>query len=158
VSVYAADMNIPGSSDISKMMRAVLADRFGLQVHREARESGVLVLKIGKGPLKLKPDASPEPEYSPRRDRAEMRGVSMARLAGMLEEHYRRSVVDGRTRTRPHVQLTPAGVVNPRIMDLSLTRRARRSFLEPGVLSVNGRRVEYRAEWPIFGHSLSLSC
>ena len=84
--------------------------------------------------------------------------ATSSEAGGIGKPHRGRFGGAGRTRSRPHVQLTPAGVVNPRIMDLSLTPRARRSFLEPGVLSVNGRRVECRAEWPIFGHSLSLSC
>lgn len=87
-------MGVPGSSDIMNMIRDVLADRFGLQVHRETRESGVLVLKVGRGPLKLTPDPEPEPPFTPGRDRAERRGVTMERLASILEDHYNRPVID----------------------------------------------------------------
>jgi uncharacterized protein (TIGR03435 family) len=37
------------------MTQALLADRFGLQVHRETKDSRVLVLTAAKGGLKLRP-------------------------------------------------------------------------------------------------------
>jgi uncharacterized protein (TIGR03435 family) len=37
------------------MMQALLADRFGLQVHRETKDSRVLVLTAAKGGIKLQP-------------------------------------------------------------------------------------------------------
>lgn len=47
----------PNSSDLQmkQMMQALLADRFGLQAHREARDSSVFVLTAGKGGIKLQP-------------------------------------------------------------------------------------------------------
>jgi len=39
------------------MMRSLLADRFGLQLHREIKEGSVYVLVVAKGGLKMKPSA-----------------------------------------------------------------------------------------------------
>jgi uncharacterized protein (TIGR03435 family) len=52
-------------SQVPAMLRALLAERFGLKVHKENREHSVYALIVGKGGSKLKeaePDTEPTPD------------------------------------------------------------------------------------------------
>ena len=58
-----ADGN-PGKDDMRLLMRALLADRFKLAMHREMREVPVLAFVLAK-PGKLGPNLQPHPDTSP---------------------------------------------------------------------------------------------
>lgn len=78
------------------MMRQLLADRFGLKVHRETREMEALIVSVAKRAPRWEAAADPS---SPclaggGKDRTEWRNVTMANLAGILESRYRRPAVD----------------------------------------------------------------
>ena len=45
--------------DVPQMLQALLAERFGLKVHRESKEQSVYALIVGKGGMKMK-EAVPE--------------------------------------------------------------------------------------------------
>ncbi len=51
------------------MMRALLAERFKLQFHREKKEMRVYSLTVAKGGIKMKPAAAPDGEASHQNDR-----------------------------------------------------------------------------------------
>lgn len=78
------------------MMRTLLADRFGLKLHRDARRLPVLALVVGKGGPKLEParDPSGDPDWSMHKERKEWRSITMLKLVAILEAHYRRTVLD----------------------------------------------------------------
>lgn len=48
-------------AQLPEMLQALLADRFGLKVHKEKKEFPVYALELGKGPLKLK-ESPPDPD------------------------------------------------------------------------------------------------
>jgi len=45
---------------VPQMLQALLAERFGLKVHREKRETGIYALVLSKGGLKMKPSTAEE--------------------------------------------------------------------------------------------------
>jgi uncharacterized protein (TIGR03435 family) len=49
------------TAQLSEMLQALLADRFGMKVHKETKEFPVYALLPGKGPLKLK-ESPPDPD------------------------------------------------------------------------------------------------
>jgi uncharacterized protein (TIGR03435 family) len=51
-------------SQVPEMLQTLLAERFGLKIHREARDHPVYALVVGKAGLKLK-EAVPDPENPP---------------------------------------------------------------------------------------------
>src|SRR6478609_6505306 len=51
-------------TQVRAMLRTLLADRFGLKVHRETREVPVYALEVAKGGLKMKEQA-PDPDLDP---------------------------------------------------------------------------------------------
>ncbi|HLK64499.1 MAG TPA: TIGR03435 family protein [Bryobacteraceae bacterium] len=71
-------------SDFQKMMQSLLADRFGLQTHREAKDRSVWALVVGKNGPKLKEsatDASPGGHV-----RAGAGGLHMEVTKGTMEQ------------------------------------------------------------------------
>src|ERR1035438_6266001 len=79
------------------MMRNLLADRFGLKVHRETRVKNVFTLVVAKGGPKFQPaqDPSAEPQYLfPRMGEFDWRSVDLTRLIAALESHTRETVLD----------------------------------------------------------------
>jgi uncharacterized protein (TIGR03435 family) len=52
---------------VAEMLRALLADRFGLKQHREQREMPMYALTLGKPPLRLK-ESAPDPDTTPRNE------------------------------------------------------------------------------------------
>jgi uncharacterized protein (TIGR03435 family) len=77
------------------MMRNGLADRFGLQVHREMRESPVLFLTVAKGGPRLTRSA-PTDEAQTRGRPGELVAtrITMSGLAGLLSRNVGRTVRD----------------------------------------------------------------
>jgi uncharacterized protein (TIGR03435 family) len=54
--------------DVPQMLQALLADRFGLVVHKETREGQVMNLVVGKGGPKLKPSVKEKEPAEPPKD------------------------------------------------------------------------------------------
>ncbi|HEY2382158.1 MAG TPA: TIGR03435 family protein [Terriglobia bacterium] len=50
--------------DVPVMLQALLADRFGLKIHKDMREDSVYALVVAKGGPKLK-ESAPDPEVAP---------------------------------------------------------------------------------------------
>lgn len=78
------------------MLQTLLADRFGLKIHRERRELPVLALVIAKGGPKLEPahDTSAAPQWSIGRGKIEAHNRDIAWLIAVLERHFERTIVD----------------------------------------------------------------
>jgi uncharacterized protein (TIGR03435 family) len=51
--------------DVPQMLQALLAERFGLQMHKETREGPVMNLVVGKGGAKLKPSVKEKEAAEP---------------------------------------------------------------------------------------------
>jgi uncharacterized protein (TIGR03435 family) len=61
---FDLDAKLPAGANVSQlpdMLQALLADRFGLKLHREQKELPVFALVVGKPPLKMK-ESAPVPE------------------------------------------------------------------------------------------------
>lgn len=91
ISAKVPGDGIPKLDDVRAMLRTLLAERFGLQVHREMREIPVYVLGTGKGPGKLVPAASEDPctvrtklAGDGRNDEVQFTGCTTERLADTL--------------------------------------------------------------------------
>ena len=85
-----------GANVVRKMLQGLLAERFGLKVHKEAKEMTVSALVTGKGGLKLKPstaDSQRQMRMGP--DRIEGGHVDMPMLARALSTMMGRTVADG---------------------------------------------------------------
>jgi uncharacterized protein (TIGR03435 family) len=77
------------------MLQALLADRFGLKVHRETKELPVYRLVIAKGGLKMqKTLANETPGVSGARGQVTARGISIEVLSMILSGWAERTVVD----------------------------------------------------------------
>ena len=78
------------------MVRSLLADRFGLKLHREPRQLPVYALAIDEGGPKIKPagDPSAEPKVFFRKGEVEAHNRDMAWLTAILERQLRRTVLD----------------------------------------------------------------
>jgi uncharacterized protein (TIGR03435 family) len=78
------------------MLQSLLADRFGLKIHRETRELPVLALVIAKGGPKLEPahDTSAAPRWSMRSGKLEAHNRDIAWLIAVLERHFERTILD----------------------------------------------------------------
>jgi len=109
-------------SQVPEMLQRLLTDRFGMQVHREAKEMPVYALLVAKGGLKVsesKPPAGPPPErpagvnvtasgnaggvgadmgdgssFSLAENHLEIRNMTMAAVAELLTRFADRPVVD----------------------------------------------------------------
>jgi uncharacterized protein (TIGR03435 family) len=88
---------------VRKMVRAMLADRFHLQIHSETRQEAVYELVVSKGGIKVKQAEAPkEPEQegyvnaalSDRDGRMVAEKASMGRLGLMLAIWLKRPVID----------------------------------------------------------------
>ena len=63
IQATAEGEGTPTKAEFREMMRALLADRFKLEVHREMKEQSVYALAIGKGGPKFK-ESSPDAVFS----------------------------------------------------------------------------------------------
>jgi uncharacterized protein (TIGR03435 family) len=111
------------STQLPEMFQALLAERFGLKIHREKKEYPVYAIVVGKGPLKLK-EMPPDPDsdkdepkgtvnisgggsaagigvnlghgssYSFANNRFEAKKLTMADFAANLERFTDRQVID----------------------------------------------------------------
>ncbi|HEV2448436.1 MAG TPA: TIGR03435 family protein [Candidatus Sulfopaludibacter sp.] len=86
----------PSSPEFRSMMQNLLADRFGLKVHRETRELPVYALVVNRGGSKLHAANNPseEPEHSIRRGEIQAHNRDIPWLAMVLERHFQRTVLD----------------------------------------------------------------
>ncbi len=80
---------VPSNAEFRQMLRALLADRFQLAVHRESREMAVYAVVVSKSGPKFKEsalEASPLAEiiHDPRNDRVAMAKGTLAELTEML--------------------------------------------------------------------------
>ena len=85
--------------NISGLLQELLASRFGLQYHREKRETSVYDLEVVKNGFKLQPDTSEgKPSMSENSNGTlimlDAKKLSMAGLAGNLARQLGRPVVD----------------------------------------------------------------
>jgi uncharacterized protein (TIGR03435 family) len=65
---YEVTAVFPAASDrqaVARMLQALLADRFGLTVHREKRQGAILSLVVAKGGPTLRESAAPAPAAEP---------------------------------------------------------------------------------------------
>ena len=91
----------PNLPQFQSMMRKLLAERFGLKLHREQRERPVFALTVAKGGAKLQKSAG-DPNGGPGSNGSESNGVAIRRftnasmpdLALMLLIHTDRPIVD----------------------------------------------------------------
>jgi uncharacterized protein (TIGR03435 family) len=88
----------PATDDeMRAMMRTLLANRFGLQAHREDKEMSGMALLVAKSGPKLKPaDGQGESvfEPAPKKMQIHMGRMSMREFAALLSEPMRKPVVD----------------------------------------------------------------
>ncbi len=86
----------PPPPEILAMLRSLLEDRFSLMVHRETRQLPVYALVVGRrGPkLQISRDPSAEPDWSIRRGEIVAHHCDMAWLSGVLERHFKRTVLN----------------------------------------------------------------
>lgn len=54
---------------VPEMLQSLLADRFGLVMHKETREGQVMTLVVGKGGPKLKPSVKEDPATPPKEEK-----------------------------------------------------------------------------------------
>lgn len=90
------EMNLP---QLQTMIRKVLAERFGLKLHKDQREMAVYRLTVTKGGPKMTAgDPNGSPEQHPRDGSGQhsetMKNASMAELALVLEFRVDRPIVD----------------------------------------------------------------
>jgi uncharacterized protein (TIGR03435 family) len=69
---------------ITRMVRALLAERFRLKIHRETRELNVYVLLVARGGPKLSPASDKEDSFSFGPGRVSGKALSMVGLANRL--------------------------------------------------------------------------
>ncbi len=88
--------NTPPLPEVREMLRNLLADRFALKLHQEARRLPVLTLMVSKGGPKLQPsrDPSGEPQLTMRRGELKGQNQDLKRLIAVLEGHYDQTVLD----------------------------------------------------------------
>jgi uncharacterized protein (TIGR03435 family) len=88
--------NVPPCPEFLPMLQTLLADRFGLKVHRETRQLPVYQLVITKGGPKLKVarDPSAEARSAIGRGKIEAHSRNVAWLAAVLERHFERTILD----------------------------------------------------------------
>jgi uncharacterized protein (TIGR03435 family) len=91
----------PSLRQLQGMVRKLLAERFGLQLHHEQRERAVFALTVAQGSSKLSADTSDPNGWLQQRTREddgrhveELKNVSMAELAIILQYYADLPIVD----------------------------------------------------------------
>jgi uncharacterized protein (TIGR03435 family) len=91
----------PSWKQLQGMIRKILAERFGLQLHHEQRTMPVFALMVAKGGPKMKADTSDPNGWMDQQNRESngwhveaLKNASMAELALILQFHVDRPVVD----------------------------------------------------------------
>jgi uncharacterized protein (TIGR03435 family) len=79
----------PGATaeQVPDMLKALLADRFGMKFHRETRDFPVYGLLVAKGGLKMK-ESAPDPDASPEKEKAPSVNVSGSGGRGGVHIEY----------------------------------------------------------------------
>jgi uncharacterized protein (TIGR03435 family) len=100
-NLLVVEARLGGGTDVSVdelrlMLRAMLADRFKLRVHREPRELAIYALTVMKGGPRLSPCSNPGASsiYTPGRIVSCVPPMTMARVAQMLTREAGRPVID----------------------------------------------------------------
>ena len=93
IAAKAADA-AAGDAEIMRMLRVLLAERFGLAVHTETRTMPVLALEVAKGGPKLRASAGGGGSTQSGRGVIDARGTTMAHLAEVLGRGMEAPVVD----------------------------------------------------------------
>jgi uncharacterized protein (TIGR03435 family) len=89
------DEIVAGDNRTRERTRSMLAERFGLVVHRETREQVVYMLTIAKGGSKLKENSTADRHETTRgRGRNEGHAATITMLTGLLSSAPGRPVVD----------------------------------------------------------------
>jgi uncharacterized protein (TIGR03435 family) len=82
-------------SDLRLMLRALLAERFKLAVHRESRELPSLIVTVGKNGHKLKPnDVEGSPSFKTGKMTLTGEGATVSQLTDFLSREMRQPVVN----------------------------------------------------------------
>src|SRR5262245_6081883 len=76
------------------MLQQLLADRFGLRVHRSTEQRPVYVLSVSKGGVKFKPSEATKMDVQAGRNSIFLRGGTIDRLTAVLSTALGRPVVD----------------------------------------------------------------
>ena len=86
----------PGATEkqVPEMLRALLADRFKLSIHKESKEMQIDSLTIAKGGLKVKPVDSDSGQVRIGSGRIELRGAPISQLSALLARLLDRPVLD----------------------------------------------------------------
>jgi uncharacterized protein (TIGR03435 family) len=90
----AAKAEDKATTDFKPMVQMLLADRFHLRAHWEAKELPVYLLVVAKGGPKLNAVGAAGIGIGLRRDRLNSRGADMATLASVLSSRLGRKVLD----------------------------------------------------------------
>ena len=94
VSAKAPEGFIPTGEQMQPMLQALLADRFGLKLHRETREMPAFALVVAKGGPKLTATTKPDNRISVAHGFFTGQKIDMAGLADALEMGSDRAIVD----------------------------------------------------------------
>jgi uncharacterized protein (TIGR03435 family) len=79
---------------IPEMLRALLAERFTLTVHKESKEMQIDTLTVAKGGLKVKPVESDAGQVRVNPGRIQLHGAPMSQLSALLARMLDRPVLD----------------------------------------------------------------
>jgi uncharacterized protein (TIGR03435 family) len=82
------------NAEIRKMLQALLAERFGVQLHREMKEVAVYLLSAGKTGPKLKPTTAPRMTMQMGPGHLMMAKSTTAQIAALLSSIVSRPVLD----------------------------------------------------------------
>ena len=88
--------NYPPAPEIHAMIRSLLADRFGLKVHRETRVLPTYALVVAKGGPKLQPTRDPTAQPNGSLYNGTMKGQNRNTtwMIALLEGHLRQGILD----------------------------------------------------------------
>ena len=93
---YDIEATFPGDTraDVRKMMQALLAQRFKLQLHRETRQMPIYALVVAKGGPKIHPVEIAQNRTSGAVGRLDAYGITIQKLADLLARLAGAQVVD----------------------------------------------------------------
>jgi uncharacterized protein (TIGR03435 family) len=107
--------------DVPEMLQALLAERFGLKIHKEMREDSIYALVVARGGHKLK-ESPPDPELPPA-DAANppKDAIQLPNGAGLkMDRAGAGATVTSADRGTTHVSMTPDGHIRMEMSKMSM--------------------------------------